>query len=319
MNRGKPVVLSYSKLDEENRKKLETLSELHIAEEEREKLEKILPEVEVVICFKLEREHLRMMKNLKMIQAITAGVDSLPWDAIPDSVIVCSNAGSNDYAVAEHTWALILALAKNLHIHVSNMKNGVYDPSRGVGVLHGRKIGIVGMGAIGRRIAEIAKMFNMRVLAITRSGRTTIECDFIGDPTALDKVLSESDVVVIAAPLTKHTRWMINREKLEKMKKDAILVNIARADIIKRDDLLDFLRENPEFRFASDVWWNTQERFAGDYEFMRFPNVIGTPWIGGGLGSREVWEGMVDKAVENVLKYLRGEKPDNIVPKSEYV
>ena len=134
----------------------------------------------------------------------------------------------------------------------------------------------------------------------------------------MDKVLSESDVVVIATPLTKHTRNMITKEKLRLMRRDAILVNIARAGVVKREDLLDFLKENPDFRYASDVWWNINEKFQEDYVFMQFPNVVGTPWIGGGLGNDEVWINMVNLAVDNVIRFLNGETPKNIVDKNDY-
>ncbi len=317
MKADRPIVLTYIDLTDEARKTLEPYATVY--DRNDAEVEYILPKVEAVICFKLDVNHLRKMRNLRLIQAITAGVDALPWSDIPDNVIVCSNAGSNDSAVAEHAWALILSLAKNLHIHIRNMKDGHYEPTVGVNLLEGRTIGIIGLGAIGRRIAEAAKAFRMRVLAVTKSGKSSFECDFVGGPESLDKVLSESDVVVIASPLTKHTYNMINKDRLSKMKKNAILVNIARASIIHREDMLQFLRENPEFRFASDVWWNMNERFQEDYEFMKFPNVIGTPWIGGGLGNDEVWVNMVNKAAENVVRFLKGEKPLNIVDKSDYV
>ncbi|HIQ30214.1 MAG TPA: hydroxyacid dehydrogenase [Candidatus Caldiarchaeum subterraneum] len=317
MTGGKSVVLTYVDLTDEARRTLEPYAEVY--DGRRDDLGDILPLVEVIICFKLDVNHLSKMKNLRLIQSVAAGVDALPWDRIPDDVIVCSNAGSNDSAVAEHAWAFILSLVKNLHIHTRNMKENRYTPTVGVGLIEGRTIGIIGLGAIGRRIAEIAKAFRMRVLAVTRSGKSSFECDFIGGPESIDKVLEESDVVVVATPLTKHTRNMINKEKLRKMKKNAILVNIARAAVIHREDLLEFLRENPEFRLASDVWWNTNERFHEDYEFMKFPNVLGTPWIAGGLGNDEVWRNMVNKAAENVARFLKGEKPLNIVYKSDYV
>ena len=313
----KPVILSYVKLTDDVEALLSRYGRVY--QKDSPELEKILPEVDVVLCFYLNAEHLRKMRKLRLIQSVAAGVDALPWSEIPENVMVCSNAGSNSDAVAEHAWALILAEMKNLHIHAANMREGIYDSSPGARSLAGLTIGIIGMGSIGRRIAEVAKAFKMRVMATTRSGRSSLECDFVGGPEAIDKVLSESDIVVLAAPLTKHTRWMIDKRRLELMKKDAILVNIARADLVKRDDLIEFLRANPEFRFASDVWWHYKERFVEDAEITRFKNVIGTPWVAGGLGNDEVWFTMLRLAAENVVRFLKGETPHNIVSRSDYV
>jgi len=317
MQNDKPVLLSYVKLSEKALKMLEKHGVLYLSTSQG--LEEILPRVEVVVCTMLNANHLKKMKALRMIQSVAAGVDVLPWAEIPEHVLVCGNAGSNADAVAEHAWALILTLTRNLHVHIPNMRRGVFDQSPGTTSLVGRTIGIIGMGAIGRRVAEIANAFKMRVLAVTKSGKTNVMCDFVGGPEAVDKVLAESDVVVLSAPLTKRTRGMIDLRRLNLMKKNCVLVNIARADLIRREDLLAFLQNNPEFRVATDVWWNIREEFRRDAEFMRYPNFIGTPWVAGGFGNPEVWENMVNEAAANVVRFLRGETPRNIIDRSDYV
>lgn len=323
MQKNKPIVLSYVSPTAQAAPLLETLGVLYL--HDAPNVEAILPDVDVVLCVTPDVNQLRKMRSLRMIQSVAAGVDGLPWQDIPTSVLVCGNAGSNADAVAEHAWALILAQARNLHIHMANVRNGVFDPSLGTRLLTGRSLGIIGMGAIGRRIAEIGKSFGMQILAVTKSGRTSLACDFIGGPAAIDHVLSEGDVIVLTAPLTKWTRGMIDLRRLRLMKKSSILVNIARADLIKRQDLLVFLKANPLFRVATDVWWHAGEQFKHDAEFSRYTNFIGTPWVAGagplrnGLVNREVWENMVNAAAANIIAFLRRETPRNIINRTDYI
>ena len=313
----KKIVLTYIRLPPKAEERLRGVAELYNREEIGEE---ILPKVNIVIGYRVPSQDLEKMERLELFQSYAAGVDALPWKSIPEHVVVCSNAGSNSEAVAEHAWALILMLAKNLHIHLQRMREGKYvqKPPKAT-FLKGKIIGIIGLGHIGRRIAETAKTFEMKVYAITRSGKARVECDFVGDPSKLDYVLGVSDVVVLSSPLTKETKWMINLERLRRMKRDAILVNVGRADLIKRDDLLMFLEENPLFRVGIDVWWNVGERFEKDKVFFKYPNVVGTPWIAGGYGNEEVMDLMLERAVENVIKYIKSGVAGNRVDRMEYV
>lgn len=313
----KKVVLTHVKLSERAETLLKGYAEVYAREEVE--LGEILPGVNVLMGFVFKPEELRMMKRLEMIQAVSAGVDGLPWEAIPEHVIVCSNRGSNAEAVAEHAWALILALSKNIPIHLEKMRRGVFEWKPESKFLYGKTLGIIGVGSIGGRVAAIGKAMGMRVMGITRSGKTSAPCDFIGGPESLEKVLQESDVVVLSTPLTKQTRGMINLRRLRLMKREAILVNVGRAELIVREDLLKYLEENPEFRLGLDVWWHTRREFYLDKEILKYPNVIGTPWIAGGFGSKEAFELMIKRAAENVARYLRGEEPRNVVDRSDYV
>jgi len=286
--------------------------------EDSPELDQILPKVTVALCYgKLNR--VREMRNLKMIQAATAGVDSLPWKDIPQDVIVCGNPGSNADAVAEHAWSLILCQAHNLHIHLPNLKNQVFEMKPGIDILAGKTIGIIGMGSVGRRISEIASAFQMKTVAVTKSGRSNRDCAFIGGPEDIDHILEQSDIVVLSTPLTKATRGMIDRRRLELMKKGCVFVNMGRAELVKRDDLVNFLERNPEFHVATDVWWNTGEEFQKDAVLMNYPNFIGTPYVAGGLGNSEIMRKMLTEAAMNVAMFLAGEKPRNIISRSEYV
>jgi phosphoglycerate dehydrogenase-like enzyme len=313
---GLPVILSFIKPIEEIVLVLNGHATVYTNDSPQ--LNRILPKVTVALCYG-KISHLKDMKTLKMIQAATAGVDALPWKDIPEYVTVCGNPGSNADAVAEHAWSLILGQAHNLHIHIPNLKNGIFDMSPGISILTGKTIGIIGLGSVGCRIAEIARAFQMRVMAITKSGRSGFSCDFIGDPEDVDHVLGQSDVIVLSVPLTNSTKRMIDLRRLKLLKETCIFVNVGRAELVNREDLIMFLERNPKFRVATDVWWNVAEDYPKDAILMKYPNSLGTPYVAGGLGNSQVMKTMMRAAAINIARFLTGENPHNIVQRSEYV
>jgi len=317
MGWAKPVLLSYVNLSEKTRKALEHYTTLY--EKDSSELERILPQVEVVLGHRLDTAHLKKMQRLRMIQSPIAGVDNLPWEELPEHVLVCANTGANAENVAEHVWAFILAQCRNLHTYISELRRGIFDNSPRISFLSGKILGVVGMGSIGRRVAEVGKAFHMKVYGVTKSGKSEMSVDFLGGPESLEYVLGQSDVLVLSAPLTKTTRGMIDLRRLNMMKKNCVLVNVGRAGLISREDLLRFLEDNPEFRVATDVWWNYGEEFGRDAEFMKYPNFIGTPWIAGGWSTPEFFERMVSEAAGNIIGFLRGERPRGVVDRTDYV
>lgn len=313
----RPAVLSYYPLDTDPEKILRDVADVYYSGQPG--FEEILPRVTAVICIDLPVEHLNKMGRLRMIQSLSAGVDTLPWHSIPADVIVCGNMGSNAESVAEHTWALILALSRRLHHYLPKVRGGDFSKSGENIVLWGRTLGVIGMGSIGRLVASIGKAFGMRVLGVTRSGRSVAPCDFVGGEESLEYVIRESDVLVIASPLTKKTRGMINLDRLRMLKPNAILVNVGRAEIIKREDLLAYLRENPEANIATDVWWGFEDGRPVERELIHYPNFIGTPWVAGAFGSSEVLKHMKRLAAENVAKFLKGGQVSNIIDREDYI
>lgn len=286
-------------------------------EHSEEELRRILPEVEALLCLRIAPERLGLMKNLRVIQCFTAGVDHLPWSSIRRETIVCSNAGSNAEAVAEFAVSLLLTAAKGVSRYDAAIKSGAYSHRLEPRLLYGRSIAVLGLGEIGRRVAMMARGMGMRTIGFTRSGEARGEVDEVYRYGELDKALSGRDYAVIALPLTKLTRGLINYEALRLMNRRSILVNIARAQIVVKEDLRRYLLENEDFIYASDVWWNPSD-MEKDRDVLSLPNVVATPWVAGAFGSREVYERMLRIAVENLVRYLRGETPRNIVRHEDY-
>ncbi|BAB60131.1 D-3-phosphoglycerate dehydrogenase [Thermoplasma volcanium GSS1] len=246
-------------------------------------------------------------KNTKMIQTLSAGVDHIDVQGIPENVVLCSNAGAYSISVAEHAFALLLARAKNVIENDMNMKNGkfIQSPTK---LLYSKTLGILGYGGIGRRVAELGKAFGMDIAVFTRTLVKEGGVRFYKEP---GPVLENSDVVVISLPLTDNTRGMINSSKLEMMKKDAMLINVARADIVVKEDILKHLISNPDFTYISDVWWNEP-----NITETNIKNTILSPHIAGGM-SGEIMELAYEQAFRNIKAFFEG-KPNNIVRKEEY-
>ncbi len=261
----------------------------------------------------------RAMTRLRMVQTILAGVDHLPYDQFPPGVTICSNAGAFDVSMPEHAIALVLAAAKNLVAHDRAIRAGGFEQSRmGLG-LRGATLGILGLGGIGAGVAARAKALGMRVLGINRTGRTTAPVDFVGTRRDLERVLRESDVAVLALPLTRDTAGLIGKRELEWMKPDAILVNVARGKLVVEADLYDHLRTHPEFRAALDVWWQ-YPRAPGERPFTmpfhELPNVVMTPHIGWAVPEQAVRS--FEAACENIARFLDGKPPRNVVDPRDY-
>lgn len=291
----------------------------------------LLPRVRILVIlewpsFLRSREAFQRMRSLRLIQSVLAGVDHVPFQIIPEHVMVCSNSGGFSDAVAEHAWALILAASKWVHRQHQLVKEGAAPRGYAVALagemrlLNGGVFGVIGLGGIGSRAAEIAKAFGMKVHAITRTGTSSFPCDFVGDPSKLHLVLRESDILLLALPLTKQTRNLIARSELEAMKRDAILVNVARGDLVDRAAIYEHLRANPSFIYATDVWWlgpDGRESFDPSDPLFQLPNFICTPHTSGPLAF--VKGGAVRNAMENVIRFLRGEAPRNIVRREDYL
>lgn len=259
-------------------------------------------------------------QKLRLIQAVLAGVDHFPFERFPPEAIVCSNAGAYNVAVAEHAMALLLAAAKDIPARTDEIRRGVFRQDVTSKRLAGSTVLILGMGGIGTEIARRCKAFGMRVVGVTRSRRSLAGvADANVTIEGLSNELPTADGVVLALPLTRGTQGLVNRRFLGQMKDDAILVNIARGKIIVEEDLFDHLKARPRFRAALDTWWTYPDTAEGrpfHRPFHDLPNVVMTPHVAPMVpGQRSI---AMESALDNVIRFFRGEKPRNVVDPSEY-
>jgi len=184
----------------------------------------------------------------QVLQTISAGVDFLPFDRLPDGLTIQSNAGAYAEPMAEHVLAMYLALSKRLLVEHHKMADGEFDQFRRNRWVDGSTCAIFGFGAIGEATARLLKPLGVSVMAINRRGESDQPVDFLGTPDDLEYVLGECDGLVIAAPLTPETRGLFDREKLSWMADDAMLINVARGELIDQRALYEHLREHPQFQ-----------------------------------------------------------------------
>ncbi len=274
----------------------------------------------------VSKDNLLLFKNLRMIQTLSAGVDYLDFEAIPKAVVVCGNVGAYADQIAEHVFAMILCFSKNLILQHQNLSKGIFTRKPDSRFLKGKTIGILGAGGIGRAVAKIAKAFGMRTIGINRSGKLAPHFDSMFRMRSLNRVLRVSDFVVIALPLTKKTRNLIDRKRLALMKKDCILVNIARGPIIVEEDLYNHLKANPDFKCALDVWWKYPEdrwnkkakvKFSQHYPFFDLPNFLGTPHSSGDVPEGEEIAAL--QAARNIVNFVKGRPVKGCADRSEYL
>ncbi len=250
-------------------------------------------------------------ENVKFIQTITAGVDHIDLTSLKEGTIIASNAGAYSISVAEHAFALLLESAKKIIAKRDETVKGIFNPES-TQMLYGKTIGIIGYGGIGSRVAEISKVFGMKVAAIGRSHRDKNVDIFLG-LDGINEIFKISDFIVISIPLTKLTNELITYDQLSLMRKDGIIVNVARAEIVKREDMLAHLKNNPDFSYASDVWWDEPNLKDTD-----LPNLVITPHIAGGR-SGEIMEIAYREAFNNIRNFMENKEVKNIVKREENI
>ena len=293
-----------------------------------DELDEISASIDCLLVFswpsQLTNERLQKMTNLRFIQSILAGVNHVPFASLKKNVIVSSNAGAYSDPVAEYAWALLLSAAKRVvELHSSLREERwtlrrTLDEGSQITILREKVLGILGFGGIGTAVSRIAKGFGMQVYAFSRKKSAAKGVKFFTGTNGLREILKKSDAVVLSLPLTSQTARIISAERLLEMKKDGILVNVARGELVDEKAMHDHLLTNPNFRYATDVWWyrENRESLKTDYPFFSLPNFIGTPHVSGPSGSATGQP--AKQAVENTIRFLKGLQPRNIVNAEEY-
>tara|TARA_R110002110_G_scaffold10251_7_gene50222 strand:- start:4015 stop:5016 length:1002 start_codon:yes stop_codon:yes gene_type:complete len=253
---------------------------------------------------------LGLLENCGLMQCLTAGIDYLPFGDLPNHIAVAYNAGAYAEPMAEHVAAMTLSAAKRLAGEHRLMREGEFNQFVPTKRIAGMTCGILGYGETGREVARLMRALGMNIQAINRSGKTGEPVDFIGTLDDVDRVLAASDVVVITLALTKKTDRLLRAAQLSRMKPDAILVNVARGEIVDEADLYAHLVANPGFTACLEAWWIEpvrHGRFETAYPFLDLPNVIASPHNSAMTDGALITAAR--RGAENVLRYLKGETP----------
>lgn len=254
----------------------------------------------------------------KLLQFYSAGVDFLPLKHLPSDLPIAGNGGAFAEPMAEHGLAMALAAGKRLFVEHDKMKAGEFNQFARNRMFLGGVAGILGFGGIGVASARLFKAIGMDVWAINRRGATDEPVDWIAGPDKLDELLAASDVLILSLPLSQMSEKLFDAKKLAAMKSDAILVNLARGEIIDEDALYAHLKANTDFTACIDAWWVEPVRhgkFEMTHPFLDLPNVIASPHNSASVG---VWrQKVVMRAVENCARALSGETPWHLIKPEE--
>jgi D-3-phosphoglycerate dehydrogenase len=250
--------------------------------------------------------------RLKWIQSSAAGMDHCLVPAVCKSdILVTSASGVLANQVAEHTTALLFAHLRSLPVffEAQRKREFIRRPTRD---LHHSTVGIIGLGGVGRRVAEVLAPYKTRIIA-------TDLFPFDKPPHVaelwpadqLNDLLAESDVVILCVPLNEANRGMIRREHFERMKRTALFINVARGQLVPETDLVYALENKLIAGAAMDV--TEQEPLSVDSKLWNMPNVIITPHVGGQSFRRA--DDMTDFFCENLRRYQAGQPLNNVVDK----
>lgn len=258
-------------------------------------------------------------ERVELVQLLSAGAEHVPHDRVPAGVVVASNVGAYAEAMAEHTVAMILALAKHLLPRHADLREGRFEQWMLNTRLDGAVAAILGYGGIGRATARLLRPFGVDIVAVNTSGRTADPVRRATTLAELPPVLAEADIVVLALPHTPATDRLLGTAELAAMKDDAILVNVARGAIIDEHALYAHAASHPGFRVGIEAWWFEPfggHRFHTETPLLDLPNVLGSPH-NSSMVPGAVEEG-VRRAAANIARHLAGEPLTGIVDPAVY-
>jgi glyoxylate reductase len=256
---------------------------------------------------KIDGSIMDLMPKLRVISNFGVGVDHIHLaDAAARNIAVGNTPRLVDGATADMTFALLMAVARNLIIgdhYARSAEFTVYDPNLLHGFdVHGATIGIVGMGNVGREVAKRARGFDMRVLYHNRRRNPVAEAELGATYVALSDLLAQADFVTLNLPLTPETRHLIGREQLRQMRPTAFLINVARGGVVDHDALTTALREGWIAGAAVDV--TEPEPLPRDHPLLSLENLVIAPHLGS--ATRQTRYNMARRAVDNLLAGLEG-------------
>ncbi len=275
----------------------------------QENVQNVITDADIIIVnkLKLNETNLKYADKLKLICITATGYDNIDINYCKTrNIAVCNVVGYSSHSVAQLTVAMALNLYMKLSDYTEYVNNGSYTKS-GVAnrltppyhELNGKIWGIVGLGAIGRQVAKVASAFGCKVIAFKRMPDSSIPC------CNLSYLFKKSDIISVHLPLNEETRGIINKDLIATMKKDAILINVARGDVTDEGALAQAVLDNKIGGIGIDVY--SKEPFDESHPYYRLINnkkAILTPHMAWGAYESRVR--CIDEVLENINAFLEG-------------
>ena len=315
-------VVLYKKLSAPLMQRLQARAEVTLIDDPKSsdglaRLRDALPHADALLgaSVKLDAELLDLAPKLKAVSSVSVGVDNYDIDYLTRRGILLTNTPDVlTETTADTGFALIMATARRV-VELANMvRDGQWKQNIGPqhfgSDVHGKTLGIIGMGRIGEALARRGHFgFGMPVIYHSHSPKPAVEARFDARYRSLDELLREADFVCLTVPLTAETEGLIGAEQFALMRPETIFINIARGKVVDEQALIAAL-QNGQIRAAGlDVF--EQEPVSPDSPLLKMDNVVATPHMGS--ATHETREAMARCAVENLLAALAGERPKDLV------
>jgi glyoxylate reductase len=257
----------------------------------------------------VDEELMERAPRLKVAANLAVGFDNIDTkEASKRGIIICNTPDVLTEATADLGFALLMASARRIPEAAEYIKNDEWhqwSPFLLAGSdVHGKTLGIIGMGRIGAAIAKRSKGFDMNILYHNRSRAEEVEKDLDAVYTSKEKLLSQADFVCVAAPLTDETKGMIDKKAFQHMKSSAFLINVSRGPVVNEEDLIDALERKEIAGAGLDVY--DQEPIGANHPLLQFPQVTALPHIGSATTATR--EKMISLAAENIALVLQGKE-----------
>ncbi|MDH5266086.1 MAG: 2-hydroxyacid dehydrogenase [Candidatus Bathyarchaeota archaeon] len=310
----KIVVVDHVYLEKEHVKRLRSIGDLEVFNDPPktpDELKERIKAADIVIVgwSDLTKDVIDSVKKLKMISIWATTCHYADLSAAKEKGIVVTHVpGYATEAVAEHTFALLLAGIRKLPLADKRVRKGDFDwrPFGGV-ELHGKTLGIIGTGSIGCRVAEIAKVFKMQILAYDKYPNVKKAEEIGMRYVDLYTLLKESDFITLHVALTSETERLIGKKEIKAMKKGAVVINTSQGRVINEKALIDALKSGKISFAGLDVF--EEEPPSKDNPLFKLENTILSPHVG--FHTVEAAKRCTDICIDNVVKFLEG-RPQNV-------
>ncbi|MBP3864257.1 MAG: bifunctional glyoxylate/hydroxypyruvate reductase B [Pseudomonas sp.] len=282
-----------------------------------DQLRAALPQAQGILgaSLKLDAKLLDLAPNLEAVASVSVGVDNYDIDYMTERKIQLTNTPDVlTETTADTGFALVMASARRV-VELANMvRNGQWvknvGPEHFGTDVHGKTLGIIGMGRIGEALAQRGHFgFGMPVIYHSNSPKPAVEARFNAQYRSLDELLQEADFICLTLPLTAQTEGLIGAEQFALMRRESIFINISRGKVVDEAALINALQQGQIRAAGLDVF--EREPLELTSPLLKLDNVVATPHIGS--ATFETREAMARCAVENLLAALAGERPANLV------
>lgn len=256
---------------------------------------------------KLDDKIIFGLKNLKFISLLTVGFNWVDLESAGKRNIPVSNIkGANSESVAEHTWGMILDLSKRITEFDRDVRaKGAYIFGNYQGKeVYKKTIGIIGLGDVGKKVAQISQGFDMKILGINKSQKPVLGVEII----PFNILLKTSDIIVICAPFTKETENLIDEKEINQMKNNVILVNCSREKIVNKEAVLRAIKRGKIFGYGLET--EIMKFIPSDDQYLKSSRIIVTPH--NAFNTEEANFNSYELAIDNINAFLKG-KPQNVI------